>query len=134
MFCQILAGEVTASFVYQDAETAAFLSLEQPNPYKVLVVLREHVETLYDLLDDQAAWLFQTVVRVSRAIREVSGCEGLNVVQSNERAGQQDVFHVHIHLVPRWTGDDIALEWDNAPASKNELDKLAAELRSFFET
>lgn len=133
VFCRILAGEVSASFVYEDANTAAFLSLEQPNPHKVLVTLREHVQTLYDLSGEQAAALFQTVVRVANAVREVSGCEGLNLVQSNGRAGQQDVFHIHVHLVPRWSGDGITLEWDNTLASRAELENRAAELRSFFE-
>ncbi len=133
VFCGILAGDVPASFVYEDAATAALLSLEQPNPYKVLVILREHVETLHDLTDEQAAALFQTVVSVSRAVKAVSGCEGLSVVQSNGRAGQQDVFHVHVHLVPRWSGDEVRLEWDNAPVPRDKLDELAADLRSFFE-
>jgi histidine triad (HIT) family protein len=111
----------------------ALLSLEQPNPYKVLVITREHVATLYDLTDEQAAHIFQTTVRIARLIRAVSGCEGLNVVQSNGTVGQQDVFHFHLHLVPRIKGDTeqgrIVLNWDNTQRSRSKLDRLAAELR-----
>ena len=105
IFCKIAKGSAPASIVMADAHVLAFLSLEQPNPYKVLVIPREHVATLYDLTDEQAAHIFQTTVRIARLIRAVSGCKGLNVVQSNGTVGQQDVFHFHLHLVPRIKGD-----------------------------
>jgi len=110
------------------------MSLEQPNPYKVLVVPRAHVETIYDLSDELAALIFQTTVRVAKAIRTISGCAGLNVIQSNGTAGQQDVFHFHIHLLPRFSDDTqdgrVLLSWDNTVATRVELDKLAGDLRS----
>lgn len=133
IFCEIAKGAAPASLVWADEHVLAFLSLEQPNPYKVLVIPREHVATLYDLTDEQAAHIFQTTVRVARLIRAVSGCEGLNVVQSNGTLGQQDVFHFHLHLVPRVKGDAqqgrIILDWDNTPSTRSELDRLAADLR-----
>ena len=129
IFCQIVAGEAPAYFVYQDDLVAAFLSLEQPNPYKVLVIPRAHIESVYDLDDEQAAAIFKATVKIARAVRDVSGCEGLNLVQSNGRAGQQDVFHFHLHVVPRFAGDSITLDWDNTPVSAKQLGKLADELR-----
>jgi histidine triad (HIT) family protein len=91
--------------VFANEHVLAFLSLEQPNPYKVLIIPREHVATIYDLTDEQAAHIFQAAVRIARVIRKVSGNDGLNVVQSNGSLGQQDIFHVHVHLVPRVAGD-----------------------------
>ena len=133
IFCEIAKGTVPASLVFADERVLAFLSPEQPNPYKVLIIPREHVATLYDLTDEQAASIFQTTVRIARIIRTVSGCEGLNLVQSNGTVGQQDVFHFHVHLVPRVAGDTqqgrIVLDWDNTPHERIELDRLAADLR-----
>ena len=130
VFCAIAAGQAPASLVFEREQVLAFLSLDQPNPYKVLVIPRAHVETLYDLTDEQAAQLFQVAVRVARAIRDVSACPGLNVVQSNGGAGQQDIGHVHLHLVPRWWGDRITLMWDTTEAARQTLDQLAADLRT----
>ncbi len=133
VFCEIAKGTVPASMVFADEHVLAFLSPEQPNPYKVLVIPREHAATLYDLTDEQAAHIFQATVRIARLIRAVSGCEGLNVVQSNGTVGQQDVFHFHLHLVPRVAGDTqqgrIVLDWENTPRPRRELDRLAADLR-----
>jgi histidine triad (HIT) family protein len=105
------------------------MSLEQPTPYKVLMIPKQHVETLFDLSDELAASLFQATVKVARAVRTASACEGLNLVQSNGRAGQQDVKHFHLHLVPRFENDGVVLSWDNTPADRSRLDELAEEIR-----
>jgi histidine triad (HIT) family protein len=129
VFCRIIAGQLEASWVYEDHLTLAFMSMEQPNPYKVLVITRDHVESVFDLNEAQAAAVMRTTVKVANAIRETSHCEGLNLVQSNGRVGQQDVFHFHLHLVPRSANDGIVLDWDNATSERAVLDTLAAELR-----
>lgn len=128
VFCKILAGELPAHFVYEDELVAAFLSLEQPNPYKVLVIPRAHAPMIYDLTDEQAAAIFQATVKIARGVRHVSGCEGMNLVQSNGRVGQQDVFHFHLHIVPRFTGDKIILNWDNTPVPTERLSQIAGEI------
>ncbi len=130
IFCQIGAGRVPGSFAYEDERVFAIMSLEQPTPYKVLVIPRDHVATVYDLTDEQAAAIFRTTVRVARAVRAASGCAGLNRVQANDPVGQQTVPHFHIHVVPRFAGGGIVLRWDNAVASRAELDRLAAEIRA----
>jgi histidine triad (HIT) family protein len=130
VFCSILAGELPAHFVYKDERVIGFLSLEQPNPYKVLVVPREHVETVYDLNDELAGVIFQVTTKIARGVRDVSKCDGMNLVQSNGKAGLQDVFHFHLHIVPRYFEDNIILDWDNTPASQEKLVQIANEIRN----
>ncbi len=130
IFCEISSGQVPASFVYQSEEVFAIMSLDQPNPYKVLVVPRSHIENIYDLSAEDAAHIFQATVKIARAIREASGCDGLNLVQSNGRAGQQDVFHFHLHLIPRFYNDSIILSWQNTQAERSELNRMAEEICS----
>ena len=130
IFCRILTGDAPAHFVYEDDLVVAFLSLEQPNPYKVLVIPRAHVETIFDLSDELAAAIFQATVKISRAVREASNCEGLNLVQSNGRVGQQDVFHFHLHIIPRFVDDNIIFDWDNTPAPQERLRQIVSEIRA----
>src|ERR1043166_7217642 len=106
------------------------MSLEQPTLYKVLMIPRKHVESLFDLSDELAATLFKATVRVARAVRDVSSCPGLNIVQSNGKIGQQDVFHFHLHIVPRFKDDGIILKWDNTVEERAKLDALAHEISS----
>jgi len=130
IFCQIAAGKERASFVWEDPHVFGMMSLEQPTPCKVLMIPRQHVESLFDLSDDLAAKFFQATVKVARAVRDASGCPGLNIVQSNGKLGQQDVFHFHLHIVPRFKDDGITLRWDNTVQERSHLDGLAQKIRS----
>ena len=134
VFCRILSGELPAHFVYEDDLVVGVLSLEQPNPYKVLVVPREHVETVYDLTDELASTIFQATAKIARGVRDVSKCEGLNLVQSNGEAGLQDVFHFHLHILPRYSGDSIVFDWDNTLVPQEKLSQIAHKLRTQLET
>jgi histidine triad (HIT) family protein len=128
IFCQISNGLAPASFIYEDEQTFGILSLDQPNPYKVLIIPRAHVENIYNLSEKQAADIFQAAVKVARAIRDASNCEGLNLVQSNGRIAGQDVFHFHLHLIPRFENDDIALKWQAKRKDRNVLNQMAKEI------
>lgn len=130
ILCTISSGQAPASFVYEDEHFFGIMSLDQPNPYKVIVVPRAHVESIYDLSDVQAAQIFQAAIKVAGAVREASGCDGMNLVQSNGRAGQQEVFHFHLHLVLRFHGDSIILRWDNTQAGRSKLNRMAEEIRA----
>lgn len=130
VFCKILAGDIPAHFVYNDGHVVAFLSLEQPNPYEVLALPRDNVEMVYDLNDELTGAIFRATVKIARSVRDGSKCEGMNFVRSNGEVGQQDVFHFHLHIVPRFSGDSIVLHWDNTPASQAELTKIAQGKRS----
>ncbi len=133
IFCQSASGQAPASFVYEDDLVVAFMDINQPNPHKVLVIPREHRETIYDLDDDLAAVIFQATVKIARAIRAASGCDGLNIIQSNGEAGQQDVFHFHLHLLPRYHNDEIVLDWDFARSGRDVLDRFAADIRAHMQ-
>ena len=110
------------------------MSLDQPNPYKVLVVPRAHIENIYDLSPEDAAHIFQATVKIARAIRAASGCDGLNLVQSNGHTAGQDVFHFHLHLVPRFYNDSVILSWQNTQAKRSELNRMAEEICTKLES
>jgi len=129
-FCRMVAGQERASCVWDDPCVFGIMSLEQPTPYKVLIIPKTHVETIFDLSDELASEIFKVTVRVSRAVREASGCAGLNIIQSNGSAGQQDVFHFHLHIVPRFPKDNIVLRWENRVEERFRLDKLAGEIKT----
>jgi histidine triad (HIT) family protein len=130
VFCEIAAGRQPASFVWQGEQVLAFMALEQPTAGHVLIVPRAHVESVYDLEEELAAEIFQATVRVARAVRAVSGCPGLSLVQSNGAAAHQDVYHFHLHVLPRFANDHIIGYWPMMQPGRAELDRLAADLRA----
>ena len=136
-FCAILAGDLPASIVCQDDGVVAFMDLRQAVPGHVLVVPRQHVETLYDLDEDSAAALMRMAVRVAKAARATFDPAGLNLWQSNGEAGGQEVPHVHLHVQPRQPGDGLLQVYPGGlpgPAPRPQLDAWAARLRQALRT
>jgi histidine triad (HIT) family protein len=128
--CRVLAGTARASIV---AETPELLVLIMPlprNPGHALVVTRRHVKDLYDLPDDLAGPILITAARVARAVKRAFAADGVVLRQHNEPAGGQEVFHFHLHVIPRYVGD--AERFDAAPSliGYAEQDAHAARLRA----
>jgi histidine triad (HIT) family protein len=130
IFCKIVARQIPATVVYEDAETLAFMDIGQVNPGHVLVAAKAHAENIYALDDGKAGALFRGAAKVSRAIRAAFAPEGLSVYQANGKAAGQTVFHVHIHLVPRHEGDGMALSWPVKNPPREKLEEYAAAIRS----
>ena len=130
VFCRIVAKEIPATVVYEDEHTLAFMDIGQVNPGHVLVALKEHAENLYALDDARAAAVFRAAARVARAIRDAFGPQGLSVYQANGKAAGQTVFHLHIHLVPRYEGDGMALTWPVKNPPREKLAEYAEKIRA----
>ncbi len=129
VFCRIVAGQIPSTRVYEDELTVAFMDIGQVNPGHVLVAVKEHAENLYELDDARAGAVQRTAARVARAIRDAFDPQGLSVYQANGSAAGQTVFHYHVHLVPRYAGDSMALTWPVKNPPRDELEKHAARIR-----
>lgn len=137
VFCAILAGDLPASVVWEDAQVVAFMDLRQAVPGHVLVIPRQHVETLYDLDAETAAQVMRVAQRVALALRATLAPDGLNLWQSNGEAGGQEVPHFHLHVQPRRYGDgllDIYPMGVPAPAPRAQLEPLARQLRQALDS
>ncbi len=101
IFCRIVAGTEPASMVHQDQVAVAFMDIQPVTPGHLLVVPRLHCASLVNLEPDIAAHLMRVAVRLDVAIRS-SGvrCQGVNLLLADGEAAGQDVFHVHLHLIP----------------------------------
>jgi len=124
VFCAIVAGEAPAHRVHDGAACVAFLDTRPVFPGHVLVVPREHHETLLDLPPEAVTALFLTARAVCAAVGEVLGAEGTFVGMNNTIS--QSVPHAHVHVVPRRKGDGLrGFFW---PRMKYGSDAQAAEL------
>ena len=129
IFCAIAKGEASAEIVYEDQATMAFLDINPATSGHTLVIPKMHVRSIYDLDDETAAAVMSTAIRVARGIRNALQPDGMNLLQSNERAGFQSVFHFHFHLVPRWVGDGLRLPWKPEPGDAQVTAEAASRIR-----
>ena len=131
VFCQIVAGAVPGSKVHEDEQVLAILDIHPVNPGHVLVLPKQHFPSLNDLPESIGAHLFTVAQQTATAIRR-SGvrCEGIRFTLADGAAAGQDVFHLHLHVIPRFPGDAyrVVADWSASP-SREELDAVAHAIR-----
>jgi histidine triad (HIT) family protein len=129
VFCKIVAGEIPSHQVYEDDLTIAFMDIGQVNPGHVIVAVKPHAETIFDLTQHQAAAAFRTTHSVARAVKAAFEPEGLTVLQANGRAGFQTLPHFHLHVLPRHTNDGVSLTWPAKNPPGDQLAEYAARIK-----
>jgi len=130
VFCRIIAGQEQASLVYQDERTVAFMDIRPAVPGHLLVIPRAHAAALADLDPDDAARMTRVAQRMAAAVR-ASGirCEGVNLFLADGEAAGQDVFHVHLHVIPRFPGDGMRIGAAWSRPDRAALDAQAERIR-----
>jgi histidine triad (HIT) family protein len=132
VFCDIVAGHARASILFEDERTITFLDHRPVTPGHMLVVPRRHAAFLADLDPEDGAQLFRVGMRGAAALRASSlRCEGVNFHLADGEVAGQEVFHVHLHVLPRFTGDGFGLRFppDYRVRERAELDEAAAAVR-----
>jgi histidine triad (HIT) family protein len=126
IFCKIIRGEAEASLVYGDEKVVAFLDIQPVNPGHVLVVPKAHAGQLADLEPETGAHLFKVAIRIDQALRR-SGvrCEGVNLHLADGAVAGQEVFHVHLHVIPRFAGDGFGLKF--GPNYRNKPNRASLQ-------
>ena len=129
VFTKIIKREIPAAIVYEDDAVIAFMDAGQVNPGHVLVATRKQAETLLDIDEALAMQLFGVAHRVARAVQAVWQPEGITLLQANKPAGWQTVPHLHVHVLPRYVGDGVALVWPRKDPPLAVLQGYAAQLK-----
>lgn len=130
LFCKIIAGDVPSAKVYEDEQVLAFMNLQQKNPGHTLIIPQNHYRNIYDIPEDTAAYVARIAVRISKAVKTVFEPAGMNTLQNSEPQAMQSIFHYHLHVIPRYEGDDLFAIWSSPPATPQELAHNAARIKA----
>ncbi|MCK6424443.1 MAG: HIT family protein [Burkholderiaceae bacterium] len=128
VFERLLSGELPCAKVYEDAHVFAFMDAGQVNDGHVIVATRRPCETLLDCSEEEAAALMRAARRIAQALQAEFAPEGFTVLQANRAAGWQTVPHLHLHVLPRWSGDGVELGWPRKEPGPERLRELAARI------
>jgi histidine triad (HIT) family protein len=129
IFCSIVAGDLDAEIVDQDEHTVAFMDINPWTRGHALVVPRNHSRNLYEAPEEDLSQLSAAAKRLALRMRDRLGCDGVNLLNACEPAAWQTVFHLHVHVIPRYEDDPLALPTRPQQAESGELAGVAAELR-----
>lgn len=137
IFCQIIEGTLPSSQVYQDESCVAFMDLQPVNPGHVLVVSNVHFKDLADLPAHIGSHLFQVAQRIALSLSDTGvKNEGIDLFLAHGKAAGQEIFHVHLHVIPRYEGDGFGFKFGpnyaNLP-ERHELDMIAAQIKKQLE-
>ena len=133
VFCKLFSGELEVSVIHEDNVCVAFMDVQPINPGHALVVPRKHAPYLADLEAEDGAQMFRVAQRVAGALRECGvKCEGINFFLADGEAAGQEVFHVHLHVIPRYSGDGFGLklppDYQDRP-DREELNDIAQRIQ-----
>lgn len=126
IFCRIVAGDAPSFVVYEDGRTMAFVDRGQATYGHTLVVPRLHAADIWAISESDARAVMAMAKRVAPLLDERLAPDGLNLTQSNRPAGWQDVFHFHLHVIPRWQGDGLVPPWKPTRPPEGELQRRSS--------
>ena len=135
IFCKIGEHKLDAITMYEDDDTMAFLDKEPFNLGHTLIIPKKHYDYITDMPEEMVCRLFKIVSRLARAVSVAMKVDGLNIGQSNGEVASKQIFHVHVHIIPRFIGD---AEDDGFPTRKHlsseELEDSGRRIREALDS
>jgi histidine triad (HIT) family protein len=135
IFCKIASKREPASVVYEDKKIIAFMDIRPVNVGHALVISKKHYKDLLEMPEKEVAYLFSKVKKIAVKIKKMTGADGISIIQSNGKAALQDVFHIHVHIIPRFGKDKTRAAFVSLmkPLLKKpkraELDDVAGQIK-----
>ena len=131
IFCKIDNGEIPSATLYEDEDFRVILDLGPATKGHALILPKNHFANLFEIPEDMDAKAFILAKKIAKKMKDVFGCDGVNIVQNNGVAAGQTVFHFHIHLIPRYKDDQQNLTWEQhtyEDATMDEIERILKEV------
>lgn len=130
IFCKIANGEIPGRTIYEDEDFRVVLDVAPATKGHALILPKDHYRNLLDLPEDKAEGVIRIAKKMAVLMKDKLGCDGVNIVQNNEEAAGQTVFHFHMHVIPRYQQDNQKIGWCPTSPTGEELDQLAEQLKA----
>lgn len=129
IFCKIANGEIPSATLYEDEDFRVILDLGPASKGHALILPKAHAANIYEISDDMAAKAMILAKKMATKMTEALKCDGFNIVQNNGEPAGQTVFHFHMHLIPRYKGDEVGLTWKAGELSDEVRDEILKKVR-----
>ena len=129
VFCKIRDGEIPSMRVYEDDLTLAIMDINPLNSGHCLVIVKNHVPTVWDADEADLQAVIATAKKVAAGLKAAVKPDGLNMLQANGPAAFQSVPHYHLHLIPRWHNDGKGFDWPLVPGDRAQIQAIGERLR-----
>jgi histidine triad (HIT) family protein len=130
IFCAIVAGDAPSQRVDEDEHTVSFMDISPWTRGHALVVPRRHSRNLWDIDDEDLKRVVVAGRRLALRMRETLDCDGVNLLNSTEKVAWQTVYHFHLHVIPRYEGDDLEMPPKPRDTDADDVARIAEALRA----
>jgi histidine triad (HIT) family protein len=130
IFCKIVNRQAPASIVYEDEQILAFMDIRPVSEGHTLVIPKPHFVDIFDTPAGTLAAIHRITKPLATAIKAVTQADGISIVQQNGKAAGQDIFHLHVHIIPRFEGHKLPHFGDLTIVSRETLDEMAKKIRT----
>ncbi len=128
IFCKIIAGEIPSATIYEDEDFKVIMDIFPAAKGHAIILPKKHCANLFELDDDTAAKGLLIARKIAKAMQAELNCDGMNLLQNNGEAAGQTIFHFHMHLIPRYQGDQVKTTWPQGKYEDGEAAALAAAI------
>ena len=129
IFCKIVEGKAKSWKVYENESVYAFLDIHPVNEYHTLVIHKNHYESIFDIPENELKEVMAVVKKLVTLFNSKLGIRNVQIINCSGPEAQQDVFHVHFHIVPRKKGDNQDVKWITHPEWVEKYDQLLESLK-----
>ncbi|MDO4941763.1 MAG: HIT family protein [Lachnospiraceae bacterium] len=129
IFCKIANGEIPSACIYENKEFRVVLDVGPATRGHVLILTKEHYDNIFEIDAETAGKLFSLASVVARAMKKTLNCDGMNILQNNGTIAGQTVFHFHLHLIPRYEGDNVKITWPQGEISDEEKREIVSLIK-----
>ena len=129
IFCKIAHKKALASVIYEDEVVMAFLDIRPLTVGHSLVIPRTHYIEVFGIPQDLLCNVYKVSKIVAIAVKKTTQADGISIIQQNGTAAGQDIFHLHVHVIPRFEGQKLPSFSDLKEAERAKLDGLAKKIK-----
>ena len=129
IFCKIVRGEIPSYKVFENEDIFAFLDIHPASEYHTLVIPKNHYRDIFDAPKDELIKIMAGIKEVVDLYQAKLGIKNVQIINSSGAEAQQDVFHIHFHIVPRKDGDGQNIKWSTHPEWQEKFDQLLEKLK-----
>ncbi|MDO5344733.1 MAG: HIT family protein [Lachnospiraceae bacterium] len=131
IFCKIANGEIPSATLYEDEDFRVILDLGPASKGHALILPKEHAANIYEMPEELVGKAFVLAKKMAGILTEGLKCDGFNILQNNGEPAGQTVFHFHIHLIPRYKGDEgkVKVAWDQGKLTEEDKEEILSLVR-----
>lgn len=133
IFCKIAEGEVKSWTVYEDELVKAFFDINPASEGHTLIIPKKHYDNIYEIPENVLERIIIVVKKLAIVYKKALDVKAVNILHASGKDAQQDVFHFHIHLVPRYEKDRLNLWYQSQPEVKANFDKILEKIKKFID-